>query len=125
MALKERLVRDGVAGGVGSFPWSSRIRWGVVLDHAEELEAAHPGRSWKRPAPRSWISSPTPWAAWRCGSFSGRGGVLPINRVAFLATPFQGTVTAHLAWGAGGPEMIPESEFLQELQTGWMAPATG
>jgi hypothetical protein len=47
-----------------------------------------------------------------------KGTHLPINRVVFLATPFQGTVTAYLAWGEGGPEMIPGSEFLQELRNG-------
>jgi triacylglycerol esterase/lipase EstA (alpha/beta hydrolase family) len=47
-----------------------------------------------------------------------KGISLPINRAVFLATPFQGTVTAYLAWGAGGPEMIPESDFLKERQQG-------
>jgi triacylglycerol lipase len=49
-----------------------------------------------------------------------KGTSLPIHRVVFLATPFQGTVTAYLAWGAGGPEMIPGSDFLRDLQEkGW------
>jgi triacylglycerol lipase len=38
--------------------------------------------------------------------------------VVFLATPFEGTVTAHLAWGEGGAEMKPGSEFLTRLQGG-------
>ena len=38
-----------------------------------------------------------------------------VRRVVFLGTPHQGTVTAMLAWGEGGREMIPGSAFLSEL----------
>lgn len=39
----------------------------------------------------------------------------PVRRVAFLATPHQGTLSAHLAWGDGSDEMLPDSRFLTEL----------
>jgi hypothetical protein len=45
-------------------------------------------------------------------------GEIPVGRVVFLATPFQGTLTAFLAWGEGGAEMVPGSEFLRKLQDG-------
>jgi triacylglycerol lipase len=39
----------------------------------------------------------------------------PVRRVAFLGSPHQGTLTAHLAWGEGGDEMTPGSDFLEAL----------
>lgn len=39
-----------------------------------------------------------------------------VRRIAFLGTPQQGTVLAYLAWGDGGDEMEPRSEFLQRLR---------
>jgi triacylglycerol lipase len=39
----------------------------------------------------------------------------PVRRAAFLGSPHQGTLTAHLAWGAGGDEMTPGSDFLEAL----------
>jgi triacylglycerol lipase len=39
----------------------------------------------------------------------------PVRRVAFLATPHRGTLTALLAWGPGRDEMMPDSPFLQAL----------
>ena len=42
----------------------------------------------------------------------------PVRRTVFLATPHRGTLTAHLAWGEGGEEMMPESAFLTALNSG-------
>lgn len=39
----------------------------------------------------------------------------PVRRVVFLATPHRGTMTAYLAWGEGGGELLPGSEFLLTL----------
>jgi triacylglycerol lipase len=39
----------------------------------------------------------------------------PVRRVAFLGSPHQGTLAAHLAWGVGGDEMTPGSDFLAAL----------
>lgn len=48
----------------------------------------------------------------------GRG----VRRVVFLGTPHRGTVTAHLAWGAGAREMEPGSPFLDSLNAGPAVP---
>ena len=42
-------------------------------------------------------------------------GPAPVRRVAFLGSPHRGTLTAHIAWGAGGDEMTPGSDFLEML----------
>lgn len=39
----------------------------------------------------------------------------PVRRVAFLGSPHHGTLAAHLAWGEGGEEMMPDSPFLDTL----------
>lgn len=39
----------------------------------------------------------------------------PVRRVAFLASPHRGTQSAHLAWGGGRSEMMPDSPFLDTL----------
>jgi len=41
-----------------------------------------------------------------------------VRRAVFLGTPHRGTVAAILAWGDGGREMVPGSDFLTELNTG-------
>jgi triacylglycerol lipase len=47
----------------------------------------------------------------------------PVRRAVFIASPHRGTLTAHLAWGEGRDEMMPESDFLASLNTG--APVPG
>ncbi|MEX1257834.1 MAG: alpha/beta fold hydrolase [Gemmatimonadota bacterium] len=44
-----------------------------------------------------------------------QGGERRIRRAVFLGTPHRGTVTAALAWGDGGREMVPGSAFLDRL----------
>lgn len=39
----------------------------------------------------------------------------PVRRVVFLASPHRGTLSAHLAWGGGREEMMPDSPFLDTL----------
>jgi pimeloyl-ACP methyl ester carboxylesterase len=119
MALKERLVRDGwAAKDIHPLEFADPV--GSSVDHAEELARALDSVLAETDAGEVDIiaHSMGGLAVWVL--LQERGGLLPINRVVFLATPFQGTVTAYLAWGAGGPEMIPGSEFLQTLQRrGW------
>lgn len=43
------------------------------------------------------------------------GGADDVRRVVFLATPHRGTYAAYVAWGAGGREMAPGSDFLLSL----------
>lgn len=39
----------------------------------------------------------------------------PVRKVVFIGTPHRGTLAAHLAWGEGRDEMMPESPFLDSL----------
>ncbi len=41
-----------------------------------------------------------------------------VRRVVFLGTPHRGTAAAVLAWGDGGREMVPGSDFLMDLNQG-------
>ncbi|MDZ7781085.1 MAG: alpha/beta fold hydrolase [Gemmatimonadota bacterium] len=50
--------------------------------------------------------------------YLSRGDPVPVRRVAFLATPHRGTMSAHLAWGPSREEMIPGSSFLDSLNVG-------
>ena len=52
-----------------------------------------------------------------------RQDAAPVRRLAFLATPHRGTLAAHLAWGDGRDEMMPESPFLDSLSAGPALPA--
>jgi len=117
MALRERLVRDGWEEA-DVFPLEFVDPVGSSVDHAGELERALEAILIETGAREVDVvaHSMGGLAAWVL--LQEKGPLLPINRVVFLATPFQGTVTAYLAWGDGGPEMVPESEFLQGLQRG-------
>ncbi len=46
----------------------------------------------------------------------------PVRRAVFIASPHRGTYSAHLAWGEGREEMMPESEFLESLNAGAAVP---
>ena len=117
MALKERLVRDGWAEE-DVFPLEFADPVGSSLEHAEELYQA------LQDALRETEAEEVDVVAHSMGGLAlwvllqQRGSLLPVNRAVFLATPFQGTVTAYLAWGTGGPEMVPGSQFLQGLHEG-------
>ncbi len=43
------------------------------------------------------------------------GGGEQVRRVVFLGTPHRGTLAAVLAWGDGGREMVPGSDFLERI----------
>jgi triacylglycerol lipase len=43
------------------------------------------------------------------------GGAQRVRRVVFLGTPHRGSMAAMLAWGDGGREMVPGSDFLNRL----------
>ena len=47
----------------------------------------------------------------------------PVRRVVFVASPHRGTLSAHLSWGGGREEMMPESPFLDTLNASAPAPA--
>jgi len=47
----------------------------------------------------------------------------PVRRAVFLGSPHRGTLAAHLAWGDGRDEMMPESPFLDTLNATSPAPS--
>ena len=51
------------------------------------------------------------------------GGGEQVRRAVFLGTPHRGTVAAMLAWGDGGREMVPGSDFLNRLNEGDTVPS--
>lgn len=115
--LAERLARDG-------WPreWILALDFrdpvGSNLDHAREIEEAI-GEMQERSGSR-WVDviahSMGGLAVWTL--LQQKGDLLPIRRVVFLGSPLQGTLIAHLAWGEGGEEMRPGSDFLARLQAG-------
>lgn len=46
----------------------------------------------------------------------------PVRRAVFLGSPHRGTLSAHLAWGGGREEMMPDSPFLDSLNTAQPVP---
>lgn len=117
MALKERLVRDGWPED-RIFPLEFQDPVGSSADHAAELEEIIQRVLTETGAPAVDIIAHSMGGLALWILLQEEGTVLPIHRAVFLATPFRGTMTAYLAWGEGGPEMIPGSSFLQELQEG-------
>jgi triacylglycerol lipase len=117
MPLAERLVRDGWPEG-----WVQPLEFkdpvGSNLDHAEEIEEAV--RALQARTGSNMVDviahSMGGLALWTL--LQREGDVLPIRRVVFLGSPLQGTLIAHLAWGEGGEEMRPGSDFLNELEEG-------
>jgi triacylglycerol lipase len=117
LALRERFLRDGWAEwDVLAMEFVDPV--GSNLEHARELEdALHQLLSQTGAQEVDIVAhSMGGLAVWLL--LQEKGGLLPIRRVVFLGSPLQGTVVAHLAWGAGGREMRPGSDFLEGLQAG-------
>lgn len=115
--LRERFVRDGWAESeVLALEFTDPV--GSNLENARELEEAVQVLLAETGAGEVDIvaHSMGGLAVWLL--LQEKGHLLPIRRVVFLASPLQGTVVAHLAWGAGGREMRPGSDFLERLQSG-------
>jgi triacylglycerol lipase len=117
LPLAERLVRDGWPED-WVFPLDFRDPVGSNLDHAVEIEEAIAALQARtgRPLVDVIAHSMGGLALWAL--LQRDGDVLPIRRVVFLGSPLQGTLIAHLAWGEGGEEMRPGSDFLKELEAG-------
>ncbi|MGW8264865.1 MAG: esterase/lipase family protein [Longimicrobiales bacterium] len=115
--LSERLVRDGWPEDWVQ-PLEFRDPVGSNLDHAVEIEeaiAALQARTNRRLVDVI-AHSMGGLALWAL--LQRKGDLLPIRRVVFLGSPLQGTLIAHLAWGEGGEEMRPGSDFLKNLEEG-------
>jgi triacylglycerol lipase len=117
LPLHQRFVRDGWGGEeVMALEFADPV--GSSADHALELETALKELLDRTGAEEVDIVAHSMGSLAVWFYLQNRGNPLRIRRVAFLAAPFQGTVTAHLAWGEGGREMVPGSEFLRKLQSG-------
>lgn len=87
---------------------------GSNMDHAEELEAlislvlSETGARHVDIVAHSMGGLATRW-------YLNTRPDAPVRKVAFLGTPHRGTLSAHLAWGDGRDEMLPDSPFLEAL----------
>lgn len=89
---------------------------GSNRDHAMELEAAVAALVEETGAESIDI------VAHSMGGLAARWYLLnhpdaPVRRVAFIASPHRGTLSAHFAWGGGRAEMMPDSPFLDTLNS--------
>lgn len=120
-ALRIRLISSGwTPDQVRAMPFDDPA--GSNRDHAEELAVV------ARALLRETGADSLDIVAYSMGGLATRWYLLwedavPVRRVAFLATPHRGTLAAHLAWGPGRDEMMPESAFLDSLNTGPALPA--
>lgn len=116
-ALRERFLRDGWAEGeVVALEFEDPV--GSSLDHAVELEESLRSLLSETGAAEVDIVAHSMGGLAVWALLQDKGDLLPIGRVVFLGSPLQGTVIAHLAWGDGGREMRPGSDFLERLQAG-------
>jgi triacylglycerol lipase len=112
-ALGGRLTSAGWdAGRVHTLSFEDPV--GSNRDHAREIAQAVMSLKARTGAERIDI------VAHSMGGLATRyfllnGGDAHVRRVVFLATPHQGTLTAHLGWGEGAREMEPRSTFLLGL----------
>lgn len=114
--LRSRLVEAGWSPGrVRAVSFDDPA--GSNRDHAVELEVV------ARSVLRETGSDSLDIVAFSMGGLATRwyllrGDPVPVRRVAFLASPHRGTVAAHLAWGDGRDQMLPDSPFLDSLNAG-------
>jgi pimeloyl-ACP methyl ester carboxylesterase len=116
-ALRGRFLRDGWDDReVVALEFADPV--GSNRDHAREIEAALRRLQAETGAPEvdMVVHSMGGLALWLL--LREKGDTLPLRRVVFLGSPLQGTLTAYLAWGEGGPEMRPGSALLVELLAG-------
>ncbi len=115
--LKERLVRDGwPEDWVLALDFEDSV--GSNLDHAREAEEAMDSLLGRTGAESLDVVAHSMGGLALWVLLQEKGDILPIRRVVFLGSPLQGTLVAHLAWGEGGEEMRPGSEFLERLEAG-------
>jgi triacylglycerol lipase len=112
-ALRIRLLGAGLQGShVRTMTFRDPV--GSNVDHAEEIDSlvsevmTETGADHVDIVAHSMGGLATRW-------YLNTHPDAPVRRVAFLATPHQGTLSAHVAWGDGRDEMLPESLFLEAL----------
>ena len=106
-ALRIRLTGAGLPGShVRTLTFADPV--GANRDHAQELDSlvqlvlAETGASEVDIVAHSMGGLATRW-------YLSTHPDPPVRRVAFLATPHRGTLAAHLAWGDGRDDMLPDS----------------
>ena len=120
-ALRIRLLASGW-GDDEVLTLTFRDATGSNRDHAEEIAAAidslrvRTGSSEVDIVAHSMGGLATRW-------YLLRESEAAVRRVAFIGSPHRGTRSAHLAWGGGRPEMMPDSPFLDTLNTEAPAPS--
>lgn len=95
---------------------------GSNRDHAEELGAAIDALLERSGARQVDIVAHSMGGLATRWYLRSRGDA-PVRRVVFLASPHRGTLSAHLAWGGGRQEMMPDSPFLDTLNAEAPRPA--
>ncbi len=116
-ALEARFQRDGWSEKeVLALDFADPV--GSNLGHAAEVREAVETLRVRTGSPRVDIVAHSMGGLAVWALLQREGGHAPVRRVVFLASPLQGTLTAYLAWGDGGREMRPGSEFLRSLEAG-------
>jgi len=94
---------------------------GSNVDHAREIDAAVGRILAETGAPRLDIVAHSMGGLatrWYLRTHPGE-----VRRAVFIASPHRGTIAALLAWGGGRDEMIPDSPFLDSLNSGPAVPS--
>ena len=115
--LKERLIRDGwPEAWVRALDFKDPV--GSNQDHAREIRVAIEALLDETGARQVDVVAHSMGGLGLWVLLQEEGDLIPVRRVVFLGSPLQGTLVAHLAWGEGGEEMQPGSDFLTRLQDG-------
>jgi len=115
--LKERFIRDGwPEDWVLALDFQDPVGSNVV--HAREIRSAIDSLLIRTEASQVDVVAHSMGGLALWTLLHSQGDLIPIRRVVFLGSPLQGTLVAYLAWGEGGEEMRPESEFLARLEAG-------
>jgi len=89
-------------------------RYGSNVQHAEEIEQAVHELRMKAGVPTIAVVAHS-MGGLAVRYYIARSGSAAIHTAIFVGTPHSGTWAAYLAWGGGGREMRPNSDFLREL----------
>lgn len=90
-----------------------RRRYGSNIEHAAELARAAEALGRRKRSRIAVVAHSMGGLALRRYLLDGGGDT--VDTAIFVGTPHRGTWMAWLAWGGGGREMRPGSEFLREL----------
>jgi triacylglycerol lipase len=92
-----------------------RNRYGSNIQHAAEVEAALELLLERTGSPSAALVAHSMGGLAVREYLARAGDAAPVHTAVFVGTPHRGTWVAYLAWGRGGAEMRPGSEFLRRL----------